>query len=240
MSANPILDAVKQNERTQTILETAVGDFIKIGRPITSEYLYEEYDFGIKPATIRLELNALSELGYFFQTHPSGGRFPTNKAYRFFVEQTRARIPENIAKNVMSLAREFLLDEKTSFLEDLAGQFSVASVVWGASGNAQSSNLSNLLGSVEADKKNDLIGIVEDCEMLPERFGGLTEEFRDGALPKVFVGKSSIAKSDCISILTGNFFTDSGEFTLAIIGPKRMDYERSMALFKSIQKVAKS
>lgn len=229
---------MKQSERAQTILETAVGDFIKAGRPITSEYLYEEYDFGIKPATIRLELNALADDGYFYQNHPSGGRFPTNKAYRFFVEQTRARLPKNLAENVMSLAREFLLEEKASFLEDIANQFNVASVVWNASGNTQSSNLSDLLGSVEADEKNDLIGIVEDCEMLPERLRNLTEEFRGGAVPKVFVGKSSIVKSDCISVLTGSFFTDSGEFTLAIIGPKRMDYGKSMALFKSIQKVA--
>ncbi|MDO8556923.1 MAG: hypothetical protein Q7R98_00480 [Candidatus Jorgensenbacteria bacterium] len=229
---------MKQSERAQAILETAISDFIKSGRPITSEYLYETYDFGIKPATIRLELNALADDGYFYQNHPSGGRFPTNKAYRFFVERTREQLPENLTENAISLAREFLLEEKSSFLEDIASQFNVVSMVWGALGDAQSSNLSDLLGHVEADRKDDLVGIVEDCEMLPKRLRGLAEAFQGDALPQVFVGKSSVAKSDCISVLTGNFSTDGGEFTLAIIGPKRMDYRKSMALFKSIKKVS--
>ena len=49
------------NERTQSILYTSVHDFIREGRPITSEYLFEEYDFGIKPAMIRWELSYLNE-----------------------------------------------------------------------------------------------------------------------------------------------------------------------------------
>lgn len=50
-------------ERTKEILEAGVRQFIKTGLPITSERLFEEYDFGIKPAMIRCELNALDEEG---------------------------------------------------------------------------------------------------------------------------------------------------------------------------------
>ncbi|MEK7465340.1 MAG: hypothetical protein AAB631_01025 [Patescibacteria group bacterium] len=78
-------------ERTEYILETAVEDFIHTGFPVTSEILYENHVFGIKPAMIRLELSALSDDGFLFQRHPSGGRFPTNKAYQFFVERLLGR-----------------------------------------------------------------------------------------------------------------------------------------------------
>jgi len=40
-------------DRTRTILEAGIMEFIRTGLPITSERLFEEYDFGIKPAMIR-------------------------------------------------------------------------------------------------------------------------------------------------------------------------------------------
>ena len=50
-------------DRTRTILEAGIMEFIRTGLPITSERLFEEYDFGIKPAMIRCELNALDDDG---------------------------------------------------------------------------------------------------------------------------------------------------------------------------------
>ncbi|MEX2410223.1 MAG: hypothetical protein WD607_02425, partial [Candidatus Paceibacterota bacterium] len=73
--------------RTELILQKCIKDFIDTGRPITSDYLYENYEFGIKPAMIRRELSILDEEGYLEQIHTSGGRFPTNKAYQYFVNK---------------------------------------------------------------------------------------------------------------------------------------------------------
>ena len=46
-------------ERTEQILEAAIQEFIAAGEPVSSGLLFQKYEFGIKPAMIRLELDAL-------------------------------------------------------------------------------------------------------------------------------------------------------------------------------------
>ena len=54
--------------RLAQILEGAVREFIHTGELVSSERLYERYDFGIRPARIRSELQELTCLLY---TSPS-------------------------------------------------------------------------------------------------------------------------------------------------------------------------
>ena len=43
-------------------------------------------DFHCSSATIRNEMADLEELGYIVQPHTSAGRIPTDKGYRFYVD----------------------------------------------------------------------------------------------------------------------------------------------------------
>ncbi|MEA2113612.1 MAG: heat-inducible transcription repressor HrcA, partial [Patescibacteria group bacterium] len=63
--------------RRKLILKISIDDFISNAHLITSGYLYNKYDFGIKPAMIRRELNELDKEKFLYQAHPSGGRVPT-------------------------------------------------------------------------------------------------------------------------------------------------------------------
>jgi len=73
-------------KRQENILEKIIRKYIKEVQPISSNFLKEEYNLEISPATIRAELARLDEDGFLEQVHISGGRIPTNKAYRFFVD----------------------------------------------------------------------------------------------------------------------------------------------------------
>jgi len=73
-------------KRQENILEKIIWKYIKEVQPISSNFLKEEYNLEISPATIRAELARLDEDGFLEQVHISGGRIPTNKAYRFFVD----------------------------------------------------------------------------------------------------------------------------------------------------------
>ena len=73
-------------DRPLSILEAVVRDFINTGVPVSSKRLFQDHGFEIKPATIRAELNQLTESGFLSQPHTSGGRIPTDKAYRLFAE----------------------------------------------------------------------------------------------------------------------------------------------------------
>ena len=77
-------------ERGEQILQAVIQGFIDTKEPISSGWLYDQYDFGIKPAMIRLELDALENDGYLEQPHHSAGRVPTDEGYELFVRHILA------------------------------------------------------------------------------------------------------------------------------------------------------
>lgn len=75
------------SERKKAILYEALEDYIKDANPITSLAVHKKAKLNVSPATLRNELNALEAMGYLKQLHTSGGRVPTTKAYRLFVNE---------------------------------------------------------------------------------------------------------------------------------------------------------
>ncbi|MSR37108.1 MAG: heat-inducible transcription repressor HrcA, partial [Gemmatimonadetes bacterium] len=45
------------------------------------------FELGVSPATVRSTMSDLEDKGYLFHPHASAGRVPTDRAYRFFVDQ---------------------------------------------------------------------------------------------------------------------------------------------------------
>lgn len=68
-------------------MKAVINDYVETAEPVGSETLARKYDFGVKPATIRNELAAMSELGYLRQPHTSAGRIPSDLGYRFYVDE---------------------------------------------------------------------------------------------------------------------------------------------------------
>src|SRR3989344_8388484 len=94
------------NSRTTDILRAAVAEFIRPGERVGSEWLYQNYDFGIKPAMIRLELNDLADQGYLEQPHHAAGRVPSDKGYAFFANEVLVAAESKISNNLMRLFKE--------------------------------------------------------------------------------------------------------------------------------------
>ena len=90
------------SQRQRNILDMVIRDYIESARPVSSQYLEKRYDFGFCPATIRNEMQKLTDLGYLSQPHTSSGRVPTDKGYRLFVDS----LMENQNRLVVSLDLE--------------------------------------------------------------------------------------------------------------------------------------
>jgi len=73
-------------EREKLILKAVVEEYIETGEPISSKLVASKYCPNISPATIRNDMSVLEEMGYFSQPHPSAGRIPSLKGYRYYVE----------------------------------------------------------------------------------------------------------------------------------------------------------
>jgi len=72
--------------RQAKVLAEIISKHIKTAEPVSSKLLAKSRVFKVSSATLRNEMNGLEELGYLVQLHTSGGRVPTDKAYRFYVD----------------------------------------------------------------------------------------------------------------------------------------------------------
>lgn len=72
-------------QRKENILNWVVHKYVTAGRPISSESVFEGGNFNLSPASIRSILKELEEEGYLNQVHTSGGRVPSDKGYRAYV-----------------------------------------------------------------------------------------------------------------------------------------------------------
>jgi heat-inducible transcriptional repressor len=74
-------------ERQETILALVVREYVETATAVGSRVLVEKYNLGVKSATVRNDMAALTEMGYLRQPHTSAGREPTEAGYRYFVQR---------------------------------------------------------------------------------------------------------------------------------------------------------
>lgn len=72
--------------RQEKILRAIVEEYAEVASPVGSHLLAKI--FQVSSATIRAEMAELERSGYITQPHTSAGRIPTDKGYRFYVNQT--------------------------------------------------------------------------------------------------------------------------------------------------------
>lgn len=70
-------------ERQAKILSAIVEQYAEVASPVGSQLLARV--FSVSSATIRAEMAELESLGFITQPHTSAGRVPTDKGYRYYV-----------------------------------------------------------------------------------------------------------------------------------------------------------
>ena len=71
-------------DRQNEILKLIVLEYIKLARPVGSNLICDTLN--CSSATVRSEMALLEELGYLEKTHTSSGRIPSEKGYRYYVD----------------------------------------------------------------------------------------------------------------------------------------------------------
>ncbi len=74
-------------DRQRALLKAIIEEYIESAEPIGSEVIERKYDLGVSPATIRIEMVKLTELGYLRQPHTSAGRTPTSLGMRLYIQE---------------------------------------------------------------------------------------------------------------------------------------------------------
>lgn len=228
--------------RRKDILNGIVEEYIKSAEPVSSGLLEKRYKFRVCPATIRNEMQRLAEEGFIFQPHTSAGRVPTDKGYRFFVDNLLEkefagegfdfRIEEWLEADEIKMLQSITKD-LASISSNLAlGYLPSSKILW-------KDGWEEIIKEPEFEERDivgDFIGMLEGFE---KEIDGLEVSSEI----KVYIGRENpLPKSKEFStIITKCHFPEEGESVLAIMGPKRMDYSKSIGslhyLIKSLEKI---
>lgn len=121
------------DERKAGILGAVVEAYIETAQPVGSSSVARSGSVDVSSSTIRNEMALLESEGYLDQPHTSAGRIPTEKAYRFFVDNLLGpvrldRVENQQIKSFFDRSHieiEQMLQETSNFLASLTGSAGV-------------------------------------------------------------------------------------------------------------------
>ena len=104
------------DERKVLVLSVIVDNYIKNKQPAGSRILTRRYNLDFSPATMRNVMLDLEESGYLTHTHSSGGKIPTPKGIKFYLDLILSNFSPKMRKEFENLP---LMDALTTFDEKM-------------------------------------------------------------------------------------------------------------------------
>lgn len=220
-------------DRQKQILSAIVEQYAEVAAPVGSSLMAKV--FGVSSATIRAEMAELERLGYIGQPHTSAGRIPTDRGYRFYVNQiagadTSKKLTEKRSERALT-ARvasgglpEQTIRNAVDTLVELTHNLGLATI----GEQLYMSGLSNLFGQPEFMQ----VGQVQQVAKLLDNLEPWLYEAAPNEPLSVYIGQENpIGGGAGCSLIISRFrspFSDNSY--IGILGPTRQSYRDVMAL----------
>lgn len=218
-------------ERQASILRAVVEQYAEVASPVGSTLLSKV--FNVSSATIRAEMAELERLGYIHQPHTSAGRVPTDKGYRFYVnnmtETQESQIDRRAERALTARVEGGGLPERTirnavDTLVELTHNLGLATI----GDQLYMSGLSNLFGQPE------FIGGAQ-VQQVAHLLDNLEPWLREAAPNKplsVYIGaENPIGRSANVSLIISRFRSPYSDHSyIGVLGPTRQQYRDVMGL----------
>jgi transcriptional regulator of heat shock response len=230
------------NTRQEKIFSALIEEYTETAVPVGSKILSEKYGLKFSSATIRNDMAVLEEEKFIYQPHTSAGRIPTDKGYKYFVE------------NIMGDQKMSLVDQKKMQAEllklkaqhnrlsrttaKLLSSLSGSLAITGVEKNFSEFGMRELLENPEFKEVDEFCKVAEALDYIDENVDAILKQVKMGET-KIFIGKDNPIKgiSNC-SMIVSPYKTKEGEKgMLAIIGPKRMKYAKNKSLLDHMKKL---
>ncbi len=228
-------------KRQTDILNKLIQEYINSAKPVSSQLLERRHNFGICPATVRIEMQELTEAGFIFQPHTSSGRVPTDKGYRFFVDNLLKKgVSEfkglfKIGKILKLHEGEDILIWASRLIKFLAEESSNLAIL-----NLPENDFilregwEEILQEPEFEEKDFILEFTSFLKNLEED----TEALKINSGIKIFIGKENpFSEAEEFSIISSRCYFSDEEGTISLLGPKRMQYDKNINLMNSLTKL---
>lgn len=226
--------------RQQKILATIVKDYSETANPVGSKELVDKYHFKESSATIRNDMAVLEKQGFITQPYKSAGRVPTDKGYRFFVnelmrrfelsEKERRMLKSELGK--LQLAHEQVGRNISNLIAQVSGQAAFALLP----NESSSTGLSHIIGEPEFADSKQMKQVAEWLENIDK--SGVRGEGRGVSAEAIIGGESSVPVPKNLSLVVSNVKLKNGKKgVIGIIGPKRMAYAKNLSIINYLAKL---
>ena len=218
-------------DRQAKILQAIVEQYAEVASPVGSSLLAKVFE--VSSATVRSEMAALERGGYIQQPHTSAGRIPTDKGYRFYVNniaETKDRPAEGRAERALEARAssgghpERTIRNTVDTLVDLTHNLGLATI----GPQLYMSGLSNLFGQPEFMHP----GQVQEVARLLDNLEPWLNEAAPNEPLSVYIGKENpIGRSAGASLIISRFRSPfSDRSYIGVLGPTRQSYRDVMNL----------
>jgi heat-inducible transcriptional repressor len=225
-------------ERQAKILQAIIEQYAEVASPVGSSLLARAFD--VSSATIRAEMAELEKNGYIHQPHTSAGRVPTDKGYRFYVNQlSQSGVNQLESRGERALEARVAgggLPERTirntvDTLVELTHNLGMATI----GDQLYMSGLSNLFGQPEFVHP----GQVQEVARLLDNLEPWLYEAAPNEPLSVYIGRENpIGGSAGCSLIISRFRSPfSDRSYIGVLGPTRQSYRSVMGL---VQRAGKS
>lgn len=220
-------------DRQEKILAAVIEQYAEVAAPVGSSLLAKVFD--VSSATIRSEMAELERLGYITQPHTSAGRVPTDKGYRYYVNQITEpgmikQPADNRAEKALaarasgSAVPEHIIRNTVDTLVELTHNLGLATI----GDQVYMSGLSHLFGQPEFMHP----GQVREVASLLDNLEPWLYEAAPNEPLSVYIGRENpIGRGAGCSLIISRFrspFSDSSY--IGILGPTRQSYRDVMTL----------
>src|SRR5258706_1761912 len=110
------------DSRAREVLREIIMEHVATGEPISSRSLAKGGRFQLSPASLRNVMADLEDLGYLQQPHTSAGRVPTDRGYRFFIDNL-------MRSRTLSQREREMIDDQVSHANEIDEVLHLASRV---------------------------------------------------------------------------------------------------------------
>lgn len=231
------------NVRQQKILETVIKEYVDTAQPVSSGVLNEKYKLDVSPATIRAEMKKLEKEGYLYQPHTSAGRIPADKGYRFFInslmesrKKLTSREQEALRQNLLAGKEDSRLMPKiANLLADMSSNLAISGLLEDEP-EVYKAGMGRLLRELELESAEHFSKITRVFDYLDRNIEELFDIVQDETFG-VYIGEENPIKQmrGLSMIISGQKLKSGNRGLIAILGPRRMRYDRNIALIEYIR-----
>lgn len=220
-------------ERQAQILAAIIEQYAEVAVPVGSVTLAKL--FGVSSATVRAEMGRLEEADLIAQPHTSAGRVPTDKGYRYYVNQLRqedekpfsVRPTKVLDIRVAQAGRaDLAIRSAVDMLVELTHNVGLATI----GEQLYLSGFARLFTQPEFSTS----GTVQEVAQLLDNIEPWLREATPNEPLNVYIGSENpIGKSSGCSLIISRFRSSYSDFSyIGVLGPTRQSYREVMALVR--------